>query len=142
VAGTYTVTFFTPIVGGLSYNELANVSSLTISNLSGAATGVTNIDVKAEVPAGNNIAAVELMDAAGITSGSLALGPATVNTPFLTPTSMEVVLSYTTTGAGSFGFTGQALLTEVTPEPGYFVVTGLGMAVLLLGRRKFRKAQS
>jgi len=143
--GNYTVTFVTPIVGGLSYDMLQNAASLTITNLSGTATTVTNIDVKAEVPAGNNIGAVELMDPSfSVPSGDIngaTIGNSTVDTAFPTPTSMEVVLSYTATGSGSVGFVGQALLTTSTPEPNNFVIAGLGMlAVLFLGRRKFRKA--
>lgn len=144
--GTYTVEFFTPILGGLSYNSLENAASLTITNLTGAATTVTNIDVMAEVPAGNNIGAVELMDPSfsvpAHSINSTALGDATVNTAFLSPTSMEVILSYTATGSGSVGFVGQALLTQTSaPEQNTFAVAGLGMlAVLFLGRRKFRKA--
>jgi hypothetical protein len=145
--GNYTVTFVTPIVGGLDYNNLANAASLTITNLTGAATTVTNIDVKAEVPAGNNIGAVELLDPSfTVPAGGLngtPIGDATVNTPFSSPGSMEVVLSYTATGSGAVAFSGQALLTETssTPEPNNFVAAGLGMlAVLFLARRKFRKA--
>jgi hypothetical protein len=144
--GTYTVTFFAPITGGLSYNTLENEASLTITNLTGAATTITDIDVKAEVPAGNNIGAVELTDPSfSVPAGNIngtAIGDATVNTAFPSPASMEVILSYTVTGTGSVGFVGQASLTETTtPEPNNFVVAGLGMlAVLFLGRRKFRKA--
>jgi hypothetical protein len=144
--GNYTVTFVTPIIGGLSYDMLQNAASLTITNLTGAPTTVTNIDVMAEVPAGNNIGAVELIDPtftvpAGGINGT-AVGNAIVDTPFVSPGSMEVVLSYTATGSGSVGFVGQALLTQTTaPEPNTFAVAGLGMlAVLLVGRRKFRKA--
>jgi hypothetical protein len=143
--GNYTVTFVTPIVGGLSYDMLQNAASLTITNLTGAATTVTDIDVKAEVPAGNNIGAVELMDPsfsvpAGGNTGT-PIGDASVSTAFPTPASMEVVLSYTATGSGSVSFSGQALLTTATPEPNNFAIAGLGMlAVLFLGRRKFRQA--
>jgi len=72
-----------------------------------------------------------------------SFGPATVSTAFPSPTSLEVVLSYTATGTGSVAFAGQALLTETstTPEPNNFLAAGLGMlAVLFVGRRKFRKA--
>src|SRR5580658_6589937 len=120
--GTYTVTFFAPIVGGLSYNALENAASLTITNLTAAATTITDIDVKAEVPAGTNIGAVELTDPsfsvlAGNT-GNTTIGDTTVNTAFLSPASLEVVLSYTATGTGSVDFSGEASLTETTvPEP-------------------------
>jgi hypothetical protein len=142
--GSYTVTYFTPIVGGLSYNMLRNAASLTITNLTNTPTTITNIDVKVEVPAGTNILGAELMDPSftvpANTIGSTAIGDVTVDQGFTAPGSMEVVLSYTATGDGSAGFVGQALLAE-TPEPGYSVVSLGGMlAALLLGRRKFRKA--
>ena len=142
--GNYTVTFFTPIVGGASYNSLENAASLTITNLTNAATTITNIKVMAEVPAGTNIPGAELTDPSFSVPAhhinSTAIGDVTVNQAFTDPTSMEIVLSYTATGDGSAGFVGQAILSE-TPEPGYSVV-GLGgtLAVLLIGRRKFRKA--
>jgi hypothetical protein len=143
--GNYVVTFVIPIVGGASYDMLQNAATLTVTNLTSAATTVTNIDVKAEVPAGNNIGAVELMDPSfSVPAGGLTgttIGDATVNTAFPTPTSMEVILSYTATGSGSVGFVGQALLTTATPEPNNFAIAGLGMlALLFVGRRKFRKA--
>jgi len=144
--GNYTVTFITPIVGGFSYNSLVNAASVTITNLTSANTTVTNVDVKAEVPAGNNIGAVELIDPSftvpPVSINGTPIGAASVNTLFAAPGSMEVILSYTATGSGSVGFTGQALLTNITtPEPNTFMIAGLGMlAVFFLGRRKFRKA--
>jgi hypothetical protein len=133
-------------VGGLSYDTLENAASLTITNLTGAATTVTNIDVMAEVPVGNNIGAVELTNPSfSVPAGNITgttIGDSTVNAAFPSPANMEVILSYTATGSGSVGFVGQALLTaSATPEPNNLVVAGLGMlAVFFLGRRKFRKA--
>jgi hypothetical protein len=146
--GTYTVTYITPIVGGLSYNTLQNAAGLTITNLTGAATTITDIDVKAEVPAGTNIGAVELTDSlfsvpAGTINGT-AIGDATANAAFLSPASMEVVLSYTATGSGSVGFTGQALLTEttaVTPEPGSYAALILAFGGIMLLVRSRRAKQ-
>jgi hypothetical protein len=135
------VTFFTPIVGGLSYNTLQNAASLTITNLTGAATTITDIDVKAEVPVGNNIGAAELTDpffsvpAANI--NGTAIGDATANAAFLSPASMEVVLSYTATGSGSVGFAGQASLTEATtPEPSLVIPLATMLAGVVFWARK------
>jgi len=140
--GNYTVTFFTPIVGGLSYDMLENAAGLTITNLTGANTTLTDIDVKAEVPAGTNIGGVELKDpsfsvAPGTINGT-EIGDATVDTKFPSPASMEVVLSYTATGTGSVAFSGQALLTETTvPEPSsvMLLLSVLGGFILLIRKR-------
>lgn len=143
--GNYVVVYFMPVVGG-PYNRLMQLASLSVSDIGQGnnPTTVNNISILGQVPAGNTIAGVTLLNVPVVAPnpgfGNANLGPVSVMQNFGNPPSMAVRLSFglvSPDGDGSTSFNGQLKLDAVpTPEPGSLALLGAGLLGLLGVRRR------